>query len=207
MRIDNIINSNQKKSQESITSHRRAFEAEEKLKKLAEQADLAKKMLNLLSKENAVPKSSQEKTEAYKKFVVTHSIVTRKKIQSALQKVTEVQRKSLPNKKRKLLIVGKKLPGKSTKALSKVVSTKVGFQRHFKKNQSQRKITPNLVGKNTKNTTAARNISKTKLGNSNNTKKEEVEVRLTNRRRSEKSTGKFSNYISILKDLPGFFLV
>lgn len=137
MRIDKINKNsiNQKKSQEPTTPPRRAFEAEEKLKKLAEQADLAKKMVSTPSKENSLAKS-QEKTGENKKSSATQGAVTRKKFQLVLQKMKNVQKKGLlSSNKRKLLLVAKKQPLKSTKTLNKVVSTKVGF--HFKKNNSQ----------------------------------------------------------------------
>lgn len=161
IRIDNI-NNNQKKIQEPTPHNRRAFQAEEKLKKLAEQADLAKKLnTSSSSKENNSP-NSQGKPEAS---------LTRRKIQLVLQTVKKVQKKTLISSQatKKLLIVGKKQQPsqKSTKAVSntgKVVSTKVIFQRHSKKNQSQRSTAVSIktVDKKlqAKNVTSNQNISK-----------------------------------------------
>lgn len=137
MRIDKI-NSTQKKTQETPTQHRRAFEAEEKLKKLAEQADLAKKLIIATPKDSNTSKSAHGKSEETKKSSTTSSVTSKKTLQLVLQKVKKVQKKGLLNaQKGKLLIVGKK-QSNSTKILNVVVGTKVGFQRHLKKNQSQR---------------------------------------------------------------------
>lgn len=171
MRIDKINNNaNCKKLPETAAPHRRAFEAEEKLKKLAEQADLAKKMVSTPSKESNSPKSSQGKTEESKKSSATQRAATRKKIQIVLQKVKNVQKKGLLNtQKGQLLMVGKKQPLKSTKTLNKVVSTKVGFQRHSKKNLSQRPTNSKVMEAKLKNVKG-----KGVVNNNNNISKTEI---------------------------------
>lgn len=196
MRIDKINNNinNKKKSQETTTPPRRAFEAEEKLKKLAEQADLAKKMVSASSKETSPAKSSQVKAEETKKSSKIQGVVTRKRIQLVLQKVKNVQKKNLLNtQKRTLLLVGKKQPLKSTKTLSKVVSTKVGFQRHLKKNVSQRQTTNTKVLD-----TKMKNIKGKVIFNNNNniSKTENVKNKSPSRlqeTRAETNKGKSAN--------------
>lgn len=171
MRIDKINsnNNNPKNLKETTTPPRRAFEAEEKLKKLAEQADLAKKMVSTSCKETNSTKSCQVKTEESKTSSATQGAVTRNRIQIVLQKVKKVQKKSLLNtQKRKLLLVGKKQPLKSTKTLSKVVSTKVGFQRHLKKNVSQRQTSAKVLDAKSKNAKG-----KIVVNNNNNISKSE----------------------------------
>lgn len=195
MRIDKI-NSSHKKIQETVVPQRKAFEAEEKLKKLAEQADLAKKMVSTSSKETNSSKSSQGISEENKKSSVAEGSDTKKKIQLVLQKVKKVQKKGLLNApKRKLLLVGKKQPLQSTKSLNKVVSTKVGFQRHLKMNQSQRHTNAKVVDIKQKNVkgkvvSVKDNISKLEVARSRSSKSIQEMGASTSKRRSGSDTPK-----------------
>lgn len=86
MRID----SNQKKTGETVEKVRRAFEAEEKLKKLAEKADLAKrKSADIIMAQSSIPKNKN--TEVKKKNVVLNKPIAKKKIKLVMEKVKRVQ--------------------------------------------------------------------------------------------------------------------
>lgn len=199
MRIDKI-NSSQKKLQETPIKHRRAFEAEEKLKKLAEQADLAKKLISSTSKENNNSSRTQGKSEDSKRSSATQNLVTKKKIQLVLQRVKQVQKKGLLTaQKRKLLLVGKK-QANSTKTISIVLGTKVGFQRHLKRNQSlriQQSISnlvdskPRKIKSDKKIVAGNQNISKGESTKIKTPKKlQEVEVASSRSRSANSSTSR-----------------
>lgn len=117
LRIDN----KQKKAGGTEENERKAFEAEEKLKKLAQEADLAKR----------------DGMERKKKSGLLNRSVTRRNIRRVFDKVKKVRETAVL--KAKTIKAGKSQV--SSKKTLKVVSKKANFQRNSKKNVSKRQKT------------------------------------------------------------------
>lgn len=153
MRIDH----NQRKAEETVEKERKAFEAEEKLKRLAEKADLARKTTtNIPQKLSLAQKILRSKNINLKKKHLVKKPITKKKIQMVLEtmkRTTSMHKVSAGSSREEVTVVKetKRMEKRTGKVCDKVITTKVSrFQRHTKKNISQRqrkvKVLPKQVG-------------------------------------------------------------
>ncbi|CAH1118416.1 unnamed protein product [Phaedon cochleariae] len=130
IRIDN----NSKKTEEVEGKDRKAFQAEEKLKRLAKKADLAKQQIANPPKPSLAQKILRGvKEDAKKKSGVLNKPIAKKKIQGVLHKM----------KKKSSLLKTRRVKTKDEKkTLEKILKAqkapKVAFQRYVSKNASQR---------------------------------------------------------------------
>uniref|UniRef100_A0A6P7GT77 Protein phosphatase 1D n=1 Tax=Diabrotica virgifera virgifera TaxID=50390 RepID=A0A6P7GT77_DIAVI len=128
LRIDN----NQKRVEENTGKERKAYEAEEKLKKLAEMADLAKRKATTSSLPSPAQILKAKNVEMKKKSGVLNKPIAKRNIKLVFEKVKKVQTLSKASS-----IKGQKLQS-AAKTPLKIVAKKATFQRHSKKNSSQR---------------------------------------------------------------------
>ncbi|CAG9861227.1 unnamed protein product [Phyllotreta striolata] len=161
MRIDN----NLKKAEETVEKERRAFEAEEKLKKLAEKADLAKRKKSTGSPSSSLSQKLQNHySKTKQKEAVLNKPIAKNKIKYMMNKVKRVQSKVI-------FRTQSVKPAKNQKLMKnlKMIAEKAMLQKHNKRNpsQRQRKVTvtetPKKTGPKLKpkfNSKSAENVTK-----------------------------------------------
>lgn len=154
MRIDH----NQRKAEETLEKEKKAFEAKEKLKRLAEKADPARKTTtNLPQKLSLAQKILRSKNINLKKKHLVKKPITKKKIQMVLEtmkRTTAIHRAPGGSSREEVTVMKeiKSLEKKTRKVRDKVITTKVSrFQRHSKRNISQRQRNVKVLPKHVDN--------------------------------------------------------